>query len=177
MESPSTSDTEPAPDLPILVTLLPSLVLLLRENALEKEWRSQPDLFGPPSSPREDFFFFPFLPPLPSAPSSPDSETALLTESVDLCLARLMSPASAPDCLRRSMVPRSSDSSESFFSAVMVSTCSLEVMLARLCSKAETTWALLASCDVRLATFLCSSSSSLFSAAISASVLASWPLW
>merc|ERR1711884_21590 len=110
MESPSTSDTEPPPPppaLPVLVAaLLPSLVLLLRENALEKECRSQPDRLGPPSSPREVFFFLPFLPdtPLPSAPSSPDSETALLTESVDLCRERRMRPASAPDCRRRSMV-------------------------------------------------------------------------
>ena len=117
MESPSTSDTEPPPAPPpalppILAALLPpSLVLLLREKALEKECRSQPDRLGPSSAPSADFFFLPFLlPSAPSAPSSPDSETALLTESVDLCLARLMSPASAPDCLRRSMVPRRSDS-------------------------------------------------------------------
>ena len=74
MESPSTSETEPLPALETLAALLPSLVLLLRENALEKECRSHPDRFGPPSSPREDFFFFPFLIPVPSAPSSPGGD-------------------------------------------------------------------------------------------------------
>lgn len=58
-----------------------------------------------------------------------------------LCMCAVVSPAWI-DCLRKSsIVCRISRISPSFFSVVAVNCCSRAVMLERLCSNADTTWA------------------------------------